>query len=203
MSSYRKQELELVKEVQKGNAIVEIKTGNVYERICDEFWGTREYLGRLRRKAIPNRRKLERELKEEEDKLKKKELQKSELENLLDNGLTTTMTLSNYNPEISERFNLHMGSPYRIIISGTNPTDTQTYDGIMSKLTAFVDKKGFTMLELTLENGITFDSYSPEERELFDKEVFIRGNYRLIGFGSIIDKKGFYKVRDRLSEEKK
>jgi hypothetical protein len=97
--------------------------------------------------------------------------------------------------------NLHMGTPYRMIIAGSNPTDPATFDGVMTELTVIADKKGFSLRRLVLEKGLSWDNWS--EKKPFEKEEFgppedEENGYHLIGFGKINDPDGFFRARDRI-----
>lgn len=128
------------------------------------------------------------------------------LDEVLGTGITLGVLLTEKEPEgrfpgLADKFNLHIGKPYRFIIAGSNPMDQLTYDGIMTKLCVMVDAKGFTIKKLVLEKGLTFTTHS--EKKPFEREEFKGPNdpeegYRLIGFGSIIDADGFYRVRERI-----
>jgi len=108
------------------------------------------------------------------------------------------MTVANPGPA---GLNLHMGTPYRIIIAGSNPTDPATFDGVMSELTVIADKDGFSLRRLVLEKGLSWDNWS--EKKPFEKEEFgppedEENGYHLIGFGKINDPDGFFRARDRI-----
>jgi len=168
-------------------------TGEIFKAIEGECGGIYqgEFLGTIPMKMIPNRRTKMKARREKE----KKELK---LEKMLDKGINIIMTPEEINKEIANKFNLHINQPYRIIISGVNPLDTLTFDGIMTKLNIFADNKGFTIKELVLENGLTYDAFS--EKTHFNKEVF-DGDYRQIGFGRIIDEKGFTESRNKIKND--
>ncbi|MCX6709253.1 MAG: hypothetical protein NTW67_06435 [Candidatus Woesearchaeota archaeon] len=108
------------------------------------------------------------------------------------------MTTANPGPAgVAERFNLHMGTPYRLIISGMNPTDPATFDGVMTELSVVADEKGFSLKRLVLEKGLSWDNWS--EKKPFAREEFNeQDGYRLIGFGKINDPDGFFRARDRI-----
>lgn len=164
------------------------ETGEIFKAREGECGGIYEgeFLGNIPMKMIPYRRKNIKTRKETK-------LKKIKLEKMLEKGMEIIMTPKEVNRKIADKFNLHINQPYRMIISGINPLDTLTFDGIMTKLNIFADKKGFAIKELILENGLTYDAFS--EKTHFDKEVF-NGNYRQIGFGRIMDEKGFTKLRD-------
>jgi hypothetical protein len=101
----------------------------------------------------------------------------------------------------AERYNLHRGTPYRIIIAGTNPTDQATFDGVMTKLTVLADKDGFSIRELVLEKGLSWDDCSekkPFKMERFGPPEDEENGYTLIGFGKINDPDGFFRARNRI-----
>ncbi len=105
---------------------------------------------------------------------------------------------------VAEKYNLHIGKPYRIIIAGTNPADSATFDGMMTKLTVQADEKGFSIRELVLEKGLSWDECS--EKKPFKKEVFgppedPEEGYTLLGFGIIKDAEGFQRARERIVKE--
>ena len=186
------QEKELIRKIQRGEATVDFETGVVRSLEPEPDYNS-YLLGKLRRKLIPNRRIYERKSREEEAMRTKT----TGIEQMLEQGIELTMTPEDFIPEVANRYNLHMGKVYRIIISGMNPTDTMTFDGIMTKLNVFVDNKGFAINELTLEDGLKYSTYS--EKIPFSKEFFRRGNYHLIDFGIVLDEEGFQKARDRRS----
>lgn len=116
--------------------------------------------------------------------------------------VSVDMTTANPGPAgFAERFNLHMGTPYRIIIAGSNPTDPATFDGVMSELSVVADRTGFSLKRLVLEKGLSWDNWS--EKKPFEKEEFgppedEENGYHLIGFGKINDPDGFFRARNRI-----
>lgn len=184
-------ELQKAQDIEKHNSlyfplyICNEATGEIFKAVGGECGGIYqgEFLGTIPMKMIPNRRKN----------MKARKEKKLKLEKILEKGRDITITPEEINKEIANKFNLHINQPYRMIISGINPLDTLTFDGIMTKLNLFADNKGFTIKELVLEDGLTYDAFS--EKTHFNKEVF-NGDYRQIGFGRIIDEKGFTKLRN-------
>jgi len=123
------------------------------------------------------------------------------IEDVLAKGQQVPVDMTTANPEpvagVAERFNLHMGAPYRFIISGMNPTDPATFDGVMTELSVVADRTGFSLKRLVLEKGLSWDNWS--EKKPFAREEFNeQDGYRLIGFGRINDPDGFFRARDRI-----
>ena len=156
------QERELIRKIQRGQATVDFETGVVRSLESEPDYNS-YLLGKLRRKLIPNRRIYERKSREEEAMRTKT----TGIEQMLEQGIELTMTPEDFIPEVANRYNLHMGKVYRIIISGMNPTDTMTFDGIMTKLNVFVDNKGFAINELTLEDGLKYSTYSARLKVMY------------------------------------
>ena len=127
---------------------------------------------------------------------------KTDLEQRLEEGFEVTLTTSEMDLELANRYNLHPGHAYRIIIGGLNPQYQLTYDGIMVEVTVFVDQEGFTLKKLILENGLKSSS-GYAQKELFQREQFGGSDGRLIKFGKIVDEKGFYEVRDGIQQGEK
>lgn len=134
--------------------------------------------------------------------------EKQSIEEALATGKPILVEMTAEDPEpfagIAKRFNLHMGTPYRIVIAGSNPVDQATFDGVMTELSALVDSRGFSLKKLVLEQGLSWDSHSPKrpfEREDFKGPDDPDEGYRLMGFGSIIDADGFYRARERIVKE--
>lgn len=121
------------------------------------------------------------------------------LEKKLKEGFFLDMTTKDKIPEIEDRYNLHMGEPYRVILIGINPLVQLTYDGILTELSVFVDSTGFTIMNVVLEDGLTGRDGSG--RNYFSKESISTAENRILGFGSILDKKGFCNVRDKIKEQ--
>jgi hypothetical protein len=112
-------------------------------------------------------------------------------------GFDMSLSLKNREPKIEERFNLHIGHIYRVSISGYRTDDSITYDGILTRLDAFFDDKGFTLHEIELHDGIERFDLSGR-RNLFDKKIVHRKDARIVAFGSIIDEAGFYRAYQKL-----
>jgi len=135
-------------------------------------------------------------------------MKKQSIDEALAEEKQVVVRMSTADPEpfagVAERFNLHIGKPYRMIIAGTNPAEAATFDGMMTKLTVQVDEKGFSLRELVLEKGLSWDECS--EKKPFKKEVFgppedPEEGYTLIGFGKIGDADGFQRARERIVKE--
>jgi len=158
-------EKELVRLVQKGLARIDVETGDVFS-LSGEFNEIENYAGRLRKKLIPNRREM----------IKSKKL----IENQVINPM-------------QDKYNFALGHPYRIIVSGMNPMDNMTIDGILEKVDIEPEENGFRIKEIELRNGLIRDTYSPKRH--FDREVIRSGDYNILGFGRILDEQGFCNAR--------
>jgi hypothetical protein len=112
----------------------------------------------------------------------------------------TRLTISTENrmPELEEKFNIHPGQAYRVILRGMNPACHLTYDGILKGVTADFSDKGFTIRNVCLEDGLMFTEWFPKEP--FDKVSVGRGD-GISGFGRIIDEQGFLRVREGKKKE--
>jgi hypothetical protein len=102
------------------------------------------------------------------------------------------LSLQNRNINVEERFNLHIGKPYRLQVQ------TCVYDGIMTECRISASHRGFTLLGLTLENGLFYHPGDTSQKFLFDH--FRAGSEeikRMGAFGSILDIEGFVRARDR------
>ena len=121
-----------------------------------------------------------------------------DLEKLLENGITVTMTKESPHQSLAKKYNLHVDEPYRLVIAGTNPMDTVTYDGMLTSITVYADEKGFTPKEIVLQNGLWKCDLTDTQRKPFEQEIWKAGSSRLIAFGSIIDKEGFYRAKQRV-----
>ena len=134
--------------------------------------------------------------------------EKQNIETALRAGKQILVDMTAKDPElfagIAEKFNLHMGEPYRMIIAGSNPMDKATFDGVMTELSVLVDPTGFRLKKLVLEQGLTWDDHSakrPFEREDFTGPDDPKQGYHLIGFGRIVNADGFYRARERIVKE--
>ena len=172
------EEKELIRKLQRGDAIIDLRTREVTCRWSEEFTGEVVSFGYLRRKLIPNRRKLEREQREKEKRIKSAQEEKQALENRLSGGIELTMTPGDAPPEIAERFNIHPGHVYRAVVCGTNPNDSINFDGVLTRIKMYADNKGFTPLEIELTDGLKCTTYS--DKEPFDREVIRKGNVRIL-----------------------
>jgi len=135
---------------------------------------------------------------------------KQNIETALVSGGQILVDMTTKNPEpfegIAKKFNLHMGTPYRLIIAGSNPLDQKTFDGVMTELSVLVDSTGFSLQKLVLEQGLSWDGHSAKRP--FEKEDFAGPNdpeegYHLIGFGRIGDADSFYRARERIVGDQK
>jgi hypothetical protein len=119
-----------------------------------------------------------------------------ELEDLLEKGMTTELSEQNRNPALSDRFRIRPGEVYRLIISGMNPMDQLQIDGVLEKVVAYFDSKGFTLHEVSMRDCLVSDSMGwrkPSRNEY----VRFRDGTRVIGFGYIVDSEGFWRARER------
>ena len=111
---------------------------------------------------------------------------------------TVNVDLENRQPELEQRFNLHIGKPYRCQV------ETTVYDGIMNSFEAHINPTGFAILKVDLEDGLMFHPGDPSHKIPFDKvHLGYAETARMGAFGSIVDEEGFERVRERMKERSK
>ena len=110
------------------------------------------------------------------------------------------MDRENRNPELENKFNLHIGKPYRVQVQYV------VHDGIMNECEILMDETGFRLMSITLEDGLFFDHRMPWEKFYMEGISFsgrsLSKGY-LLAFQSIGDEEGFKRARDRIKEENK
>lgn len=112
-----------------------------------------------------------------------------------DLGTIVTLSTTQRNPEIEERFKIFPGRVYGVSISGINPQMGISYVGVLESITMHIDHRGFDPRRVELRDGL-IDGTEPFERE----NISLVSN-RLTGFGYIRDQEGFQRRRgDILSQ---
>lgn len=120
-------------------------------------------------------------------------MKSQDLEQRLASGEEVTLSAENRIPELEQHYNLVFGGLYRTSVSGMNPTDVMTFDGVLTSLTIYQDSQGPALKRIALKDGLKYDSTSA--KQFFETEtiVFDEGT-RLVRFGRILDEDGFRKA---------
>ena len=102
-------------------------------------------------------------------------------------------------PRIEERFNLHIGEPYRFLV------ETTVYDGILSSYVLHLDQElHFLPVTVELKDGFCYRHNDSSEKIAFDHEILGEeecAKVREGNFGRILDVRGFQRIRSRLIKE--
>ena len=109
-----------------------------------------------------------------------------------DLGTIVTISTTQRNHEIEERFQIFPGRAYGVKISGINPQVGLSYVGILESITMHVDSRGFDPRSVELRDGLEGG------RTPFEREIISLMSNRLIGFGYIEDEEGFRRQRESL-----
>ena len=107
-----------------------------------------------------------------------------------DLGTMITLSTTQRNHEIEERFQIFPGRIYGVRISGTNPQVNTSYVGILESITMHVDRRGFDPREVELTDGLI------DRRMPFEREYISLISNRLIDFGYIRNQEGFQRRRE-------
>ncbi|MBI2662213.1 hypothetical protein HYX11_02030 [Candidatus Woesearchaeota archaeon] len=110
-----------------------------------------------------------------------------------DLGRVVTLSTTQRNPEMEERFNIFPGRIYGVRVSGMNPQMSIGYVGVLESITMHIDRRGFDPRRVELRDGL-MNGRTPFERE----EISLMSG-RLIDFGYVKDEKGFRRRRERYS----
>ncbi len=103
-------------------------------------------------------------------------------------------------PELEERTNIHPGSVYRVRIQGINPREAIVFDGILERIIAEQTETGYRLKTIELCDGISYSTFqSPrEDALLFKKEIILVAREPSLRFGSILNEKRFYEIREEV-----
>ena len=94
-----------------------------------------------------------------------------------------------------ERFNLHIGKPYRVQIENC------VYDGILSYLRINDCGNTFQLLDIALESGLFSPCGDPADKHYFSQvELRPFETLKVRYFGRIKDEAGFTRVRDQVKK---
>ena len=121
-----------------------------------------------------------------------------DIEERLKKGIEVCMTKENPEcefPEIAEKYNLHIGKPYRIVICGMNPMHQLAYEGTLTHASVILGDRGFVPQAFELENGRTIDEFGPPL--LFEKQTLQFPPERLVRIGRFADEEKFQKRIER------
>jgi|TARA_B100001971_G_scaffold170929_1_gene163111 hypothetical protein len=100
-------------------------------------------------------------------------------------------SLENRNLGIEDKYNLHIGKPFRLQI------ETCVYDGLLTGCNIHVNDEGFLLIGATLKDGLFYHAGDPSEKSLFEEFKAGPGEVgRNRGFGRILDEEGFLRARD-------
>ncbi|MFA5797111.1 MAG: hypothetical protein WC916_03700 [Candidatus Woesearchaeota archaeon] len=113
------------------------------------------------------------------------------------------ISLNHRMPALEERTNIHPGSVYRVRISGMNPLEAVVFDGILTGVTAEQTEMGYRLKTIELCDGISYSTLqSPREDSLlFGKEVIHVTCESSLRFGRMLNEKGFYEMKQRISQK--
>ena len=114
------------------------------------------------------------------------------LETALEQGTMITLSTTQRNPEIEERFKIFPGAVYGITIAGINPEIGISYVGRLEEVRLHVCPKGFVLSSVELRDGIE------GERTPFEREILCLDRERVTAFGRIMDEERFRKRRENL-----
>ena len=108
-------------------------------------------------------------------------------------GRIVTLSTTQRNPEMEERFQIFPGRIYGVRISGMNPQMSIGYVGVLEYITMHVDRRGFDLRRVELRDGL-MDGRTP-----FERESISLMNCRLLDFGYVKDEEEFRRRRDGYS----
>lgn len=109
-----------------------------------------------------------------------------------DLGQIVTLSATQRNPEIEERFQIFPGRTYGVRICGINPQMSASYVGILDSVTMPVDQRGFDLRRIELRDGLI------DAGTLFERESISLVSNRLLDFGYVEDEEGFRRRRENL-----
>ncbi len=180
-----------------GNLRCDLNTGEIESVDYSEFNPeTSTRLGCIPLKAIPHRARLIREREEERQRGLELKEQLEREKRLEERELV--LSLNDRNPKLESRFNIHPGKIYRVIVAGSNPLDTLTYDGILEKFNGRTHIDGcFSINSILLENGFSYVPYSVDRTHFNRKEIF-NSDCGRFQFGRVLDEEGFRRILGEL-----
>ncbi len=110
-----------------------------------------------------------------------------------DLGTIVTISTTQRNPEMEERFQIFPGRVYGVRISGTCPQISVSYVGVLESITMHVDQSGFDPRRVELRDGLI------DGKEPFERENISFVSNRLINFGYVRNEEGFKRQRENYS----
>lgn len=194
-----KDRVDLIRQIQKGAASVDLETGvvnlnNSYVGTLPINHGFLKYLKNLERQQEIEKEKIRKAI-EEQQKAKDRKL-----ESIVGSGKSMEISLDSRNSVLENIYQIFMGVPNRVIICGMNPAYNLKFDGELERIRIYADMKGFVFEEAELTNGLVHGTFDLPRH--FEREIVNGKSNRVIGFGRIIDKQGFYRVRDSVKSKK-
>ena len=109
-----------------------------------------------------------------------------------DLGTMVTLSTTQRNPEIEERFQLFPGRIYGVGIGGINPQVWASYVGVLESITMHIDGRLFLPVRVELRDGL-MDSRTP-----FESESISLVDGTLLDFGYVRDEEGFRRRRESI-----
>ena len=106
-----------------------------------------------------------------------------------DLGRVVTLSTTQRNHEMEERFNIFPGRIYGVRISGMNPQMSIGYAGALQSITMHIDRRGFDPRRVELRDGLM------DDRTPFERESISLMNCRLLDFGYVEDEGEFRRRR--------
>ena len=107
-----------------------------------------------------------------------------------DLGMVVTLSTTQRNAEIEERFNIFPGRIYGVRVSGMNPQMSIDYVGVLESITMHIDSQGFDPRRVELRDGLE-DGRTP-----FEREIISLVSNRLIDFGYVRNEEIFRRRRE-------
>lgn len=106
------------------------------------------------------------------------------------------------NSELEERMNIHPGRIYRVKLYGINPMHAINFDGELEGIMAEEMNGEHIIRSIALLNGITYSTFNDPtiKPSIFDRELIDVNSNRILGFGNVLDEKGFYRKRSEIKE---
>lgn len=169
-------EIELMRRIQTGTATANYETGEVFF-LCGIDNETEVYVGTLRRKLLPFRKKWINQKREIErlvkQRIAKEEEKKKWLEELVGNGRDFRLNTQDRNSFIEDITGLYIGSPYSVnlgfgLYSGEGLKGSTNFQGILDEVNVHVETKRYHVSDMKLLNGFRIINDNPE---LFERRV--------------------------------